>query len=64
MTEWKEYNFESIVKINPTESIPKGIKAKKVPMVYLEPYTKEVQWIYDNYKREVETHLEFSWIDH
>jgi len=40
--EWKEEILENIALINPTESLSKGNKAKKVAMEILQPFTKKI----------------------
>lgn len=42
MSEWKEYRLEDFADINPTESIPKGTIAKKIPMEFIQPFTKRI----------------------
>lgn len=42
MSEWKEYKLEDFAGINPTESIPKGTVAKKIPMEFIQPFTKRI----------------------
>jgi len=42
MSEWKEEVLENIALINPTESLRKGNKAKKVAMAILQPFTKKI----------------------
>jgi len=42
MSEWKEEILENIALINPTESLSKGNKAKKVAMEVLQPFTKKI----------------------
>lgn len=42
MREWKESILDNIALINPTESLRKGIPAKKVAMEVLQPFTKKV----------------------
>ncbi len=42
MSDWKEEIFENIALINPTESLSKGNKAKKVAMEILQPFTKKI----------------------
>ena len=40
--EWKEYKLEDFADINPTERISKGTTAKKIPMEYIQPFTKRI----------------------
>ena len=42
MSEWKETTLSEISIINPTENLVKGIKAKKVNMDVLIPFTKKI----------------------
>ncbi|MEZ4919431.1 MAG: restriction endonuclease subunit S [Saprospiraceae bacterium] len=42
MSEWKEYMLKDFADINPTESIPKGTVAKKIPMELIQPFTKRI----------------------
>ena len=42
MSEWKETYLNSFANINPTESLPKGAKAKKIAMEMLQPFIKRV----------------------
>jgi len=42
MSEWKECTLKEIAIVNPTESLPKGVKAKKVMMDTLIPFTKKI----------------------
>ncbi|MGP8320529.1 MAG: restriction endonuclease subunit S [Methanosarcinaceae archaeon] len=42
MSEWKETKLQEIAVINPTERLAKGIKAKKVAMELLQPFTKKI----------------------
>ena len=42
MSEWKETKLQEIAVINPTERLAKGIKAKKVSMELLQPFTKKI----------------------
>jgi len=42
MGEWKEIVLDKVAIINPTESLIKGTKAKKIAMTILQPFTKKV----------------------
>lgn len=42
MSEWKTYRLGEIVQFNPTERLAKGTLAKKVPMEYLQPFTRAI----------------------
>lgn len=42
MSEWKELILDRIAVINPTESLKKGVLAKKVAMDVLQPFTKKI----------------------
>jgi len=42
MGEWKECKLEKVAIINPTESLSKGTKAKKIAMTILQPFAKKV----------------------
>lgn len=42
MGEWKTYRLGEIVQFNPTERLAKGTLAKKVPMEYLQPFTRAI----------------------
>ena len=42
MSEWKESVLDEIAIINPTESVSKGVKAKKIAMEMLTPFSKRV----------------------
>jgi type I restriction enzyme S subunit len=42
MGEWKEIALDKVAIINPTESLSKGTKAKKIAMTILQPFTKKV----------------------
>lgn len=42
MGEWKTYRLGKIVQFNPTERLVKGSLAKKVPMEYLQPFTRAI----------------------
>ena len=42
MSKWKEYRLEDFAVINPTERIPKGTIAKKIPMEIIQPFTKRI----------------------
>lgn len=42
MSEWKEYKLEDFADVNPTESISKGTFAKKIPMEFIQPFTKRI----------------------
>lgn len=46
MSEWKTYRLRDIVQFNPTERLAKGTLAKKVPMEYIQPFTRTIA----NYK--------------
>lgn len=51
MSEWKEYKLEDFAEINPTESIPKGKVAKKIPMEFIQPFTKRIpDYLLEEYK--------------
>lgn len=51
MSEWKEYRLEDFAEINPTESIPKGTVAKKIPMEFIQPFTKRIpDYLLEEYK--------------
>lgn len=47
MSEWLECTLGEIAQINPTEKLPKGTGAKKIPMEALQPFTKKIPW-YEN----------------
>jgi len=42
MGDWKEIALDTIAIINPTESLGKGTKAKKIAMTVLQSFTKKV----------------------
>jgi len=42
MGEWKELALDTAAIINPTESLSKGVKAKKIAMTIIQPFTKRV----------------------
>ena len=42
MEEWKKYKLADVVEINPTESLKKGIVAKKIGMDILQPYCRSI----------------------
>lgn len=42
MSEWKTYQLGDIIQINPTERLAKGALAKKVPMEYLQSFTRDI----------------------
>jgi len=42
MSEWKEYKLDDFADINPTEIVPKGFSAKKIPMELIQPFTKRI----------------------
>jgi type I restriction enzyme, S subunit len=42
MDEWRELTLNAAAIINPTESLSKGIKAKKIAMTIIQPFTKRV----------------------
>lgn len=44
MSEWREYKLDDFAKVNPTERLPKGVLAKKIPMEALHPFTKKISW--------------------
>jgi type I restriction enzyme S subunit len=49
--EWKEYKLEDFADINPTESVPKGTVAKKIPMEFIQPFTKRIpDYLQEEYK--------------
>ena len=51
MSEWKEYRLEDFADINPMESIPKGTVAKKIPMEFIQPFTKRIpDYLMEEYK--------------
>jgi type I restriction enzyme S subunit len=39
---WRECKLGDVAEINPTESIKKGVSAKKIPMDALQPFTKKI----------------------
>jgi len=39
---WKTYRLSDVVQFNPPERLAKGTIAKKVPMEYLQPYTRAI----------------------
>lgn len=41
VSEWREVSLDSVAIINPTESLKKGVVAKKVAMEVLQPFTKK-----------------------
>ena len=41
MREWKERALDNVAIINPTESLSKGTKAKKIAMTVIQPFTKK-----------------------
>jgi len=47
MSEWRKYKVDDFAKINPTERLPKGTLAKKIPMEALQPFTKKIP-LYSN----------------
>ena len=50
-SEWKEYRLEDFADINPTESIPKGTVAKKIPMEFIQPFIKRIpDYLQEEYK--------------
>ena len=42
MSEWEATKLQEIAVINPAERLAKGIKAKKVAMEFLQPFTKKI----------------------
>lgn len=42
MSEWKEYKLGDFADINPAESMPKGTIAKKIPMQFIQPFSKQI----------------------
>jgi len=42
MGEWNEMDLDAAAIINPTESLNNGVKAKKIAMTILQPFTKKV----------------------
>ncbi|GET28339.1 hypothetical protein SD074_05410 [Prolixibacter sp. SD074] len=42
MSEWKTYKLDNFLEINPSESIPKEIIAKKNAMEVLQPFSKKI----------------------
>ncbi len=42
MNDWKIYRLSDVLRFNPTERLAKGTIAKKVPMEYLQPYTRAI----------------------
>ena len=42
MSNWKKYKLDDFAEINPSESIPKGTVAKKIPMEAIQPFTKRI----------------------
>jgi len=42
MSEWKENTLDEVAFVNPTENLGKGIKAKKIMMNTLIPFTKRI----------------------
>src|SRR5690625_5474654 len=50
-SEWKEYKLKDFARINPTERIPKGTIAKKIPMEFVQPFTKRIHnYLLEEYK--------------
>src|SRR5690625_2625089 len=50
-SEWKEYKLKDFARINPTERIPKGTIAKKIPMEFVQPFTKRIpNYLLEEYK--------------
>ncbi|MFW8600679.1 restriction endonuclease subunit S [Desulfobacterota bacterium M19] len=48
---WRESKLDDFAKINPTERLPKGTLAKKIPMEALQPFTKKIPLhLYEEYK--------------
>lgn len=47
MSEWTECTLGEIAQINPTERLPKGTLAKKIPMEALQPFAKKIPWYTD-----------------
>src|SRR5690606_6674949 len=51
MSEWKPYRLDDFASVNPTERIPKGIIAKKIPMEVIQPFTKRIpEYFHEEYK--------------
>jgi type I restriction enzyme S subunit len=51
MSEWREYKLEEFADINPSERIPKGTVAKKMPMEFIQPFTKQIpDYLQEEYK--------------
>ncbi len=51
MSKWRVCKFDDFAKINPTERLPKGTLAKKIPMENLLPFTKRIPlFINEKYK--------------
>ena len=51
MSEWREYRVDDFARINPTERLPKGTLAKKIPMEALQPFTKKIPlYLNEEYK--------------
>lgn len=51
MSEWTEYRLEDFAEIKPTESIPKGTIAKKIPMEFIQSFTKRIpDYLLEEYK--------------
>ena len=48
---WQKMTLQEFVEVNPKESLKKGTVAKKIPMEFLQPFSKKIEsFVYEEYK--------------